>query len=96
MHCKYRLIVNRYGCWYGWGIANQINSIPDSAYKAKLSKDEIIAGIEYILSIDTANVGKTAGISMGLQLAGQIMQFEKMGAKVDRKKLLEEFAKVRA
>ena len=81
------------GAGMGGGIANQINSIPDSAYKAKLSKDEIIAGIEYILSIDTANVGKTAGISMGLQLAGQIMQFEKMGAKVDRKKLLEEFAK---
>ena len=81
------------GAGMGSGICSQINSIPDSAYKAKLSKDEIIEGIEYVLAIDTANVGKTAGISMGLQLAGQIMQFEKMGAKVDRKKLLEEFAK---
>lgn len=81
------------GAGLGGGIANQINSIPDSAYKAKLSKEQIIAGIEYILSIDTANVGKTAGISIGMQLAGQIMQFEKMGAKVDRAKVLEEFKK---
>ena len=81
------------GAGLGGGIANQINSITDSAYKAKLSKEEIIAGVEYILSIDTANVGKTAGISIGMQLAGQIMQFEKMGANVDRKKVLEEFKK---
>ncbi len=77
----------------GCGVANQINTITDSAYKAKLSKEDIIEGLEYILSIDTAKVGQTAGISMGLQLAGQIQYMEKMGAKIDRKLVVEEFKK---
>lgn len=72
----------------GYGIASDIKNIPDSAYKAKLSKEEILKGIEYILSVDTANVGLTAGISIGLQLQGQIKQLENMGAKIDRNLLL--------
>lgn len=81
------------GAGMGSGICSQINSIPDSAYKAKLSKDEIIEGIEYVPAIDTANVGRTAGLSIGLQLMGQIQHFEQMGANIDRKLVLEQLRK---
>ena len=82
------------GAGMGSGIATQINSIPDSLpIKAKISKDEIIKGIEYVLAIDTANMGMQAGLSMGMQLAGQIVQLEQLGAKIDRKKVLEELKK---
>ena len=74
-------------------IANQITTIPDSAYKAKLSKQSIIEGVKYVLSIDTANVGKTAGISMGLQLAAQIKNLENMGANIDRDLVIKYFEK---
>ncbi|MBR3831352.1 MAG: FKBP-type peptidyl-prolyl cis-trans isomerase [Muribaculaceae bacterium] len=82
------------GAGMGSGIANQIKQMPDSLpFKAKLSKDDIIKGLEYFLSIDTTKVGIPAGVSMGMQLAGQIAQMEQMGAKIDRKKVIEEFAK---
>ena len=82
------------GASMGGNVANQINQMPDTLpFKTKLSKDDIIKGLEYVLSIDTANVGISAGISMGMQLAGQIAQMEQMGAKIDRKKVIDEFAK---
>ena len=78
------------GAGMGSGFVVQYNSIPDTLpIKAKISKDEIIKGIEYILTIDTANMGMQAGISMGMQLAGQIAQLEQLGAKIDRKKVLD-------
>ena len=82
------------GAGMGSGFVVQYNSIPDTLpIKAKISKDEIIKGIEYILTIDTANMGMQAGISMGMQLAGQIAQLEQLGAKIDRKKVLDELKK---
>ena len=81
------------GAGMGSGICSQINSIPDSAYKAKLSKDEIIEGLEYVLAIDTANVGRTAGLDIGLKLMSQIQYFEKEGVKIDRRLVLEQFKK---
>ena len=81
------------GASMGSGIAAQISSIPDSAYRAKLSKKSMLDGIEYVLSIDTANVGETAGLSIGLQLAAQIKQFENMGAKIDRDLVFAELKK---
>ena len=81
------------GASLGGDVANEIHRIPDSVpMKAKLSKDEIIKGVEYILSLDTANMGYQAGLSMGLKLAGQISQFEQQGVKVDRKKVIAEFS----
>ena len=79
------------GISMGGGIAEQLNSIPDSAFRAKMSKEDIYSGIEYVLAVDTASYGKAAGLSMGLQLAGQVMYFEELGVKVNRKKLLDEF-----
>lgn len=82
------------GAGMGSGVVNQLNSIPDSLpIKTKISKEEIIKGIEYVLAIDTANMGMQAGLSMGMQLAGQIAQLEQLGAKIDRKKVLEELKK---
>ena len=82
------------GVSMGGNVANRIQEMPDSLpFKAKLSKDDIIKGFEYVLSIDTANVGISAGVSMGVQLADQIAQLEQMGAKIDRKKVIEEFSK---
>lgn len=82
------------GASMGGDAANRISQMPDTLpYKTKLSKDDIIKGLEYVLSIDTANVGISAGVSMGVQLAFQIAQMEQMGAKIDRKKVIEEFSK---
>ena len=82
------------GASMGGNVANQINQMPDTLpFKTKLSKDDIIKGLESVLSIDTANVGISAGISMGMQLAGKIAQLDQMGAKIDRKKVIDEFAK---
>ena len=81
------------GANMGGGIVNQLNYIDDETFKSKLSKEEIIVGFEYVLAIDTDNVGMHVGLSMGMQLAGQIAQLEQLGAKIDKKIVLEEFNK---
>ena len=75
----------------GGSIAEQIKSIPDSAYRAVMSKEYISSGIEYVLAVDTANSSKIAGLSMGLQFAGQVMNFDDYGVKINRETLLKEF-----
>ena len=79
------------GVSMGGGITESIKSIPDSAYRAKMSKEKIFSGIEYVLSIDTANVSKITGLYMSSQYASRIMQFEEQGVKINRDTFLKEF-----
>ena len=82
------------GASAGGGIAYQIDQLPDSIpMKSKISKKEIVKGLEYSINTNSANMGRQFGISIGLQLAGQITQLEQMGAKIDRKKVIKEFSK---
>ena len=79
------------GVSMGGGITESIKSIPDSAYRAKMSKEKIFSGIEYVLSIDTANVSKITGLYMSFQYASRMMQFEEQGVKINRDTFLKEF-----
>ena len=81
------------GAGMGGSVNNQIKTITDSAYVAKLSKEEIVKGVEYVLAIDTTNEGRLAGLGIGLQLAQQVQYFEKEGVKIDRRLVLEQFKK---
>ena len=81
------------GASMGGGVNNQIKTITDKTYLAKLSKNEIAKGVDYVLAIDTANVGRTAGLDIGLKLMTQIQYFEKEGEKINRKLVIEQFEK---
>ena len=81
------------GAGMGGGVNNQIKTITDSAYVAKLSKEEMVKGVEYVLAIDTTNEGHLAGLGIGLQLSPQVQYFEKKGVKIDRKLVADEFQK---
>ena len=81
------------GAGMGGSVNNQIKTITDSAYLAKLSKEEMVKGLEYVLAIDTTNEGRIAGLGIGLQLIQQLQYFEKEGVKIDRRLVLEQFEK---
>lgn len=75
----------------GIQLSSQYQTVPE-AEKAKLDKDQILAGIKTILMADTANHGYMAGLQLGMGLQGNIMQFEAQGVKMDRKKVYDAFA----
>lgn len=53
--------------------------------RSKYPKDAILKGIEIALNTDTAYV---QGLGIGMQLAGQLYQYEAAGIKVDRKAVI--------
>ena len=79
------------GISLGGFIAKQLESIPDEEYKAKTSKDEIIKGIKYVFSIDSSNIGRFTGTSIGFNLIELINKFNNLGAEIDINLLLNEF-----
>ena len=81
------------GAGMGGSVNNQIKTITDSAYLAKLSKDEIVEGVDYVLAVDTTNEGHIAGLGIGLQLNQQVQYFEKENIKINRKVVVDEFKK---
>ena len=81
------------GAGMGGSVNNQIKTITDSAYLAKLSKDEIVEGVDYVLAVDTTNEGHLAGLNVGLQLNQQVQYFEKENIKINRKVVVDEFKK---
>lgn len=80
------------GLYSGYLINSNYNDIPDSL-KKMCPKTEIIKGLEYVLSADTNSLGRQIGVSLGMHLTEQITKYEQMGVKIDRKKVVEEFAK---
>ena len=77
----------------GGSVNNQIKTITDSAYLAKLSKEEMVKALNYVLAIDSTNEGHIAGLGIGLQLIQQLQYFEKEGVKINRKLVIEQFEK---
>lgn len=65
----------------------------DSAQKAKMSKDAILAGIKTVLMADTADKGFIVGLGIGQGLLQQASYTEQAGEKVNHQKLYEAFAK---
>lgn len=65
----------------------------DSAQKAKMSKDAILAGIKTVLMADTADKGFVVGLGIGQGLLQQASYTEQAGEKVNHQKLYEAFAK---
>lgn len=65
----------------------------DSAQKAKMSKDAILAGIKTVLMADTADKGFVVGLGIGQGLLQQASFTEQAGEKVNAQKLYEAFAK---
>lgn len=64
----------------------------DSAQKASMSKDGILAGIKTVLLADTTDKGFIVGLGIGQGLLQQASYAEQTGQKLDRKKLYEAFA----
>ena len=81
------------GAGMGGSVNNQIKTITDSAYLAKLSKEEMVKALNYVLAIDSTNEGHIAGLGIGLQLIQQLQYFEKEGVKINRKLVIEQFEK---
>ncbi|MGN0228420.1 MAG: FKBP-type peptidyl-prolyl cis-trans isomerase [Muribaculaceae bacterium] len=53
------------GKLYGSGISNSLKTGPDSA---KFNADEFLKGVDYALSVDTAEFSKLSGVELGLNL----------------------------
>lgn len=79
------------GTVQGADIANSYAQL-DSAQRASMSKDAILAGIKTVLMADTADKGYMAGLNIGLGLMQQASFPEQAGIKVDRQLLFEKFA----
>lgn len=74
----------------GYTFAGQI----DAAMKqdSTITKDAFLKGLQYAMAADTA-AAYQYGVNIGLQMAGQFAQYEKMGVKLDKAKWLEAFNK---
>ncbi|MCH5345937.1 MAG: FKBP-type peptidyl-prolyl cis-trans isomerase [Muribaculaceae bacterium] len=68
----------------------QYEMIPE-ADRAKMSKDQILAGIKYIMSLDTADLGYMSGLQIGMSMLGNLQSLEAQGAKMDFKKAYAAF-----
>ncbi len=64
----------------------------DSAQRATMSKDAILAGIKTVLMADTADKGYLAGLNIGIGLMQQASYPDQAGVKIDRQLLFEKFA----
>lgn len=92
-HVDNKILSVSLGANIGGNIANQIHMIPDEKHKSSFSKNEIIEGFEYVLSLASSNIDKSTGVSLGLLLQEDIKTFENGGARINRELLLKEFKK---
>jgi len=70
----------------------QFAQLPEEM-KAKFNKQDMLKGIEYILTTDTTKQNYMTGMQIAMQLWGQLYQMEQNGIKVDRKALLDAYKK---
>ncbi len=76
----------------GYGINQNIASMPEDM-ASKINRDQFLAGLKTILNVDTANTDYIQGIQMGIQMFGQVMQWEKAGISFNRDLFFAEFSK---
>ncbi len=74
----------------GYTFASQI----DAAMKqdSTITKEAFLKGLQYALAADTT-AAYQYGMNIGIQMAGQFAQYEKMGVKLDRAKWIDGFKK---
>lgn len=75
----------------GMQFADRIQTIPESD-KANFKKDSFIRGMKEALNADTTDVGYLYGLSVGLNLANQLMMLDRSDVPVDRDKFINNFA----
>lgn len=80
-----------FGSMYGSQLNNEFAGLPDEQ-KAKLNKEDILRGFKEVIMLDTTQSGYLTGLSIGMNFAGQLQQFEQAGIKVDRKGFYDAFA----
>ncbi len=77
----------------GMRLAADYNTSLPEEEKAKMRKDDILRGIKQVIMTDTTQQGYLSGLSIGLQVAGQLMRYEEAGIPVNRAKVYEAYAK---
>lgn len=81
------------GSSQGYRLSSDYNTqLPDEE-KAKMKKDDILRGIKQVVMTDTTQQGYLTGLSLGLQVAGQLMRYEQAGIPVNRAKAYDAYAK---
>ena len=79
------------GKLYGSGISNSLKTGPDSA---KFNADEFLKGVDYALSVDTAEFSKLSGVEMGLNLRKMQKSLkERQNVELNIDKFMTEFKK---
>ncbi|MBD5349469.1 MAG: hypothetical protein HDR89_01110 [Bacteroides sp.] len=76
----------------GYGINQNIKSMPEDL-QAKVDRDQFLAGLKSVLNVDTANTDYLSGVQMGMQMFGQIAQWEKAGIDFNRDLFFAEFSR---
>lgn len=74
----------------GYTFAGQIDAAMQQ--DSTITKEAFLKGLQYAMAADTASAYQS-GLSIGMQMAAQFAQYEKMGVKLDRSKWLQEFKK---
>ncbi len=81
-----------FGTSQGSRLASDYNTLPDDQ-KQSIKKDDILRGFKQVIMTDTTQQGYLTGLSIGLQLAGQLYRYEQAGINIDRNKLYNAYAK---
>lgn len=81
-----------FGEFRGTDLAQNYNMLPDDQKKA-MPKEDVLRGLKQVMMADTTQSGYVSGLSIGLQLYGQLYNYEQNGVEIDRQKLYEAFAK---
>lgn len=77
----------------GYRLASDYNTQLGDEEKSKMKKDDILRGLKQVIMTDTTQQGYLTGLSLGLQVAGQLMRYEQAGVEVNRAKVYEAYAK---
>ncbi|MDE6116780.1 MAG: FKBP-type peptidyl-prolyl cis-trans isomerase [Duncaniella sp.] len=81
-----------FGTSQGARLASDYNTLPEDQKKA-FKKDDILRGFKQVIMTDTTQQGYLTGLSVGLQLAGQLFRYEQAGINIDRNKVYNAYAK---
>lgn len=80
------------GQFNGASLNQSYNQLPPEM-KAKYDKEQMLKGFEAVIMNDTTKMAYVTGMSMAVQLWGQISQLEENGIHVDRKALFDAYKK---
>ncbi|MCM1137808.1 MAG: FKBP-type peptidyl-prolyl cis-trans isomerase [Duncaniella sp.] len=76
----------------GTSLVSEYLNLPEDQQKL-YKKDDILRGVKQAIMTDTTQQGYMTGLSIGLQIAGQLMRYEQAGIHIDRNKVYQAYAK---